>query len=201
VGRRVLDTRFDTHFQVYRRIPRKAFRAGSGWTVRPVAPGSGIQHILKERNMSADDSKDGNGTRDETAPDAKKDANDEVLKLMQGGSAVNLRIVVDDAVSLRNDNNKMLTELKVLRDKGITDLKEAYLNYEAGLQQAQRQNDAILKYTQDKGASDMRKVNDQNKFLRHYNDYAREWISGNYSASPDRQDPAEEQNDDEKLLN
>lgn len=149
--------------------------------------------------MSSDDSKDGDAPREETAADIKnaKDVNDNILKLMQGGSAVNIRVVGDDPASLRNDNNKIMAELQVLRDKGITDLPEAYANYAAFMQ---RQGEAILKYTQDKGTSDM-KVNDQNKFLRPHNDYAREWISGTYSASPGRKDHAEEQNDDEKLLN
>ena len=153
--------------------------------------------------MSSDDSKDGDAPREDAAVDLKKarDANDDILKLMQGEAAINIRIVGDDPASLRNDNNRIMAELQVMRDKGLTDLKEAYLNYEAGLQQAQLQTDAILKYTQDKGASDLKSVNDQNKFLRRYNDSAREWISGNYSTSPDRRDHVAEQNDDEKLLN
>ena len=99
--------------------------------------------------------------------------NGAVLRLMQGESASNLRLVGDD-ISLRNDNDGILKELKVMRDKGIADLPRAYDSEVAG--------------SKEKAARGP---------VGHYNDYARYWIAEGDSG----REHAEEQNDDEKLLN
>lgn len=119
---------------------------------------------------------------------------------VRGAAAVALRNANDDRTRLQQGNDRLVAELRVSRDKGISDLKDAYSKYEENMSEAHKQSDAVLKYAQEKGAIDLKKAKDENLSLIQYNTHAREWLSGSYTQSSDTNPPAIEQDDSEKLL-
>lgn len=77
-------------------------------------------------------------------------------------------------------DNKALAEALEENEKLRSDLQVA----SALLVETVKKSDAVLLYSQEKGRIDLNKIREQNLALRKYNDYARKWLSGNYSTYP-----------------
>lgn len=123
----------------------------------------------REQQRGVDELKDAHRQGNANLSDALI-LSDEVLKKVTENYAVNLQLAIDENVQLSRDNFRGASDLRGARDQAVIDLR-----------QANDASDAILKYAQDKGALDIKKVADENKELRRENDHAREWLSGNYS--------------------
>lgn len=88
---------------------------------------------------------------------------------------------------LRHSQEKASASLRVASDENAQ-LNRDLFQSRTDLEDAGRKSDAVLKYAQDKGAIDLKRAKDENDVLRKDNDYARGWLSGDYSVPPNKED-------------
>ena len=139
---------------------------------------SELQNLTDEnRRLSRDNDK---GVADLKEAREKGDA--DALEAHKWGDAAMRKNREKYTADLRHVNDEM-AQLRLDKSRSETELKEFIEQGKRDLQQAHDKSDAILKYAQDKGAIDMKKVATENKELHKELDEAKEWLSGGNSSS------------------
>lgn len=130
--------------------------------------------------------------------DSTRDNNAALGKMEMHHTDINRALRKENTV-LRNDRDVAYANLQRRRmpivtgpdSKALAEALEENEKLRADLQAASAllietvgKSDAVLLYAQEKGRLDLSKIREQNLALRKYNDYAREWLSGNYSTYP-----------------
>ena len=143
----------------------------------------GSANLKNEHQRFIDDIKD---IRDKSYAEIEEAriSNETAIDKLKEDQEEKLQSSKSEITKLRKDKEQSRSDLNAAQKKGADDLDSAHKKFDKSAHQTQNENDAILKYAQDKAALDLKKVQETNKELREYNEFAREMISGAYSSAP-----------------